>query len=103
MVINVLYKNTDFFKNNFIYLNLFLGAWVFIAVCRLSLVTVSWGYSQVNGAQASHCSGFFCCGAQAVGEQAQWLWSTGSVAWNFPRPRVESMSPALAGAFLTNH
>ena len=39
--------------------------WVFVAVCRLSLVVASGGYS-CCGAWASHCSGF-SCGAQALG------------------------------------
>ena len=37
--------------------------WVFVAVCGLSLVVVS-------GARASHCGGFSCNGARALGEQA---------------------------------
>ena len=31
------------------------------------------------GVQASHCSGFSCCGARALGTWAQWLWHVGSV------------------------
>ena len=30
------------------------------------------------GAQASHCSGFSCCRARALGARAQWLWLAGS-------------------------
>ena len=45
---------------------------------RLSLVAVSGGYSSLRrvgailrcGAQASHCGGFFCCGARVLGVQA---------------------------------
>ena len=40
--------------------------WVFIAVCRLSLV-VAMGLLSGCGAWASHCSGISCCGAQALG------------------------------------
>ena len=34
-----------------------------------SLVVVSGGYSLVFGAQASHCSGFSCWGARALGHE----------------------------------
>ena len=40
------------------------------------------------GARASHCGGFSCCGARALG-------------WDLPGPGLEPMSPALAGGFLT--
>ena len=45
----------------------------------LSLGVASWGY-----ARASHCHGFSCCGAQALGARASvvvahGLWSAGSV------------------------
>ena len=73
---------------------------------------------------ASHCSGFSCCGAQALGAwasvvvarglsscgswalkhslsscgaQAQWLCGM----WDLPRPGFEPVSPALAGGLLT--
>ena len=42
--------------------------WIFIAVLReLSLVAVSRGCSLVVIVWASHCRGFSCCGAQALG------------------------------------
>ena len=41
--------------------------WVFIAACGLSLVAASGGYSLLR---ASHCGGFSCCGARALGTQA---------------------------------
>ena len=56
--------------------------WVFVAVCKLSLVVVSRGYSSLRstgprpmgfsscGATASHCGGLSCCGAWALGTQA---------------------------------
>ena len=69
---------------------------VFIAVHGLSLVAVSGGYSLL------WCAGF----------SLQWLlllWSTGSRhvgfsscgMWDRPGPRLEPVSPALAGRFLT--
>ena len=43
--------------------------WVFVAVRRLSLVVANGGYSSC-GARASHCGGFSCCGAWALGTRA---------------------------------
>ena len=74
--------------------------------------------------QASHCSGFSCFRARALGTQASvvaayGLSSCGSRAlerrlsscgaqaqllhsmWDLPRPGLEPVSPALAGRFLT--
>ena len=68
--------------------------------------------------QASHCGGFSCCGARALGVRASvfvalWLRSCGSQAlehrlsscgtraqllhgmWDLPGPGIEPMSPAL--------
>ena len=76
------------------------------------------------GARASHCSGFSCCGARALGAQASvvvahGLSSCGSWGlerrlssccsraqllrsmWDLPRPGLEPVSPALADGFLT--
>ena len=76
------------------------------------------------GARASHCGGFSCCGARALGARASLvvvhrLSSCGSRAierrlsscgaraqllcgmWDLPRPGRESVCPALAGGFLT--
>ena len=76
------------------------------------------------GAWVSHCGGFSCCGAQTLGARASvvaacrlsscgsWalehrLSSCGTRAlllhgmWDLPGPGIESMSPALAGEFLT--
>ena len=75
-------------------------------------------------ARASHCGGFSCCGAWALGTQASvvvarglsscgsWtlecrLNSCGAWAlllrgvWDLPGPGLKSVSPALAGRFLT--
>ena len=64
------------------------------------------------GAQASHCGGFSCCGAQALGAQATvvairrlsscgaWAWLLHGM-WDLPGPGLEHVSPALAGRFLT--
>ena len=64
------------------------------------------------GARASHCGGFSCCGARALGAWASVVVargfnSCGSRAsllrgmWDLPRPGLEPVSPALAGGFLT--
>ena len=76
------------------------------------------------GAWASHCGGFSCCGAWALGVwtsvvAALGLSRCGSWAlehrfsscgaraqllrgmWDLPRPGIEPMCPALAGGFLT--
>ena len=63
-------------------------------------------------AWASHCGGFSCCGAWALGAGAsvvvaRGLSSCGSRAsllrgmWDLPGPGLEPVSPALAGGFLT--
>ena len=82
------------------------------------------GATLLCGVRASHCSGFSCCGARALGTQAsvvvaRGLSSCGGRAlehslsscgtraslvrgmWDLPRPGLEPMSPALAGRFLT--
>ena len=52
---------------NFIYLFIYLWLhWVFVALQRLSLV----GATVHCSARASHCSGFSCCGGQALGTLA---------------------------------
>ena len=99
-----------FFK--FIYFRL---RWVFIAVCGLSLVVVSGGYSSLRCAgfllrwlllwsTGSRCTGFSSCGTWALehglsscGARAQLLRGM----WDLPGPGLEPVSPALAGGFLT--
>ena len=56
------------FKNKFIYFYFWLCC-VFIAARGLSLVAAS-GATLRCGVQASHCGGFSCCRAQAVGTWA---------------------------------
>ena len=53
-----------FKKNKFILFIYFWLRWVFVAVCRLSLVVVSRGYPSL------WCTGFSCCGARALGTEA---------------------------------
>ena len=59
-----------FFFNKFIlFIYYFWLCWVFVAARGLSLVAAS-GATLCCGARASHCGGFSCCGAQAVGARA---------------------------------
>ena len=51
--------------NLFIYFYFWL-CWVFVAARGLSLVAAS-GATLRYGARASHCGGFSCCGARALG------------------------------------
>ena len=64
------------------------------------------------GAVASHCGGFSCCGARAVGAQASVVVASGLSScgarvqllhsmWDLPGPWIEPVTPALAGGFLT--
>ena len=97
--------------------------YLFIFGCVGSLLLHT-GFLQLWQAQASHCSGFSCCGARALGAWASVvvvcglsscdsravqcrLSSCGSWAqlfhnmWDLPGPGLEPVSPALAGGFLT--
>ena len=108
-----------FFLNKF-YLFMYICMYVCMYVCigcvGSSLLCVGFlqlwraGATLCCGAQASHCSGFFCCGAVLQARRLQQLWLVGSRAqaqqllrgmWDLPRPGLEPVSPALAGGFLT--
>ena len=56
------------FKNIYLFIYVWL-CWVFVAACRLSLWRA--GATLRCGALASHCGDFSCCGARALGAQAQ--------------------------------
>ena len=59
-----------FFLDKFIYLLIdFWLHWVFVVAHGLSLVVAS-GATLPCGVWASHCGGFSCCGARALGTQA---------------------------------
>ena len=67
-----------------------------------------WGGAVCCGAWASHCAGFSCFRAQALGAWASeatayglrscgpWTFTAHGM-WNLPRPGIRHMSPALAG------
>ena len=107
-------------SNFFLKIDLF----IFIFGCVGSLLLPA-GFIQLRRAgavlrcsvRASHCGGFSCCGARALGTRAsvvvvRGLQSAGSVVmthglellhgmWDLPGPGLEPMSPALADGFLT--
>ena len=117
----------------FLQINLFIYLFIYLFLAALGL---SWllrtGFLQLvqagatlpSSARASHCSGFSCCGAQALGTWASvvvvcglstcgsWalerrLSSCGTRAqllcgmWDLPGPGLEPVSPAVAGGVLT--
>ena len=106
----------SFLKKNFIYL--FWLCWVFFASWLFSSCGES-GLLSSCSVWASHCAGFSCCGAGALGyadfstqqlqlpgsrAQAQELWCMGLVAaWHVGSSRIrdQTMSPVLAGGFFT--
>ena len=61
----------------FFFFNFWLG-WVFVAACGFFLQLRLAGATLCCVAQASHCSGFSCCGLQA--RRLQQLWLAGSRA-----------------------
>ena len=116
------------FSNNSFKIYLFI--YVFLAALGSSLLRTGFLQLQRAGATlpcgvwASHCGGFSCCGAWALGVlasvvAARKLSSCGSWAlecrlsscgtralllrgmWDLPGPGFEPVSPALAGGFLT--
>ena len=113
------------FSDQFFFFNLFIFGCV-----GPSLLHAGFLYLRQVGAtlhfsvQASHCGGFSCCEARALGGRASvvvahGLSSCGSQAlerrlsgcgaraqllrgiWDLPGPGLEPMSPTLAGGFLT--
>ena len=113
-----------FFKIN-LFIYLFIVGCVGSSLLRADFLQLRQvGATLRCSAWASHCSGFSCCGAQALGARtsvvvARGLSSCGSWAlehrlsscgaraqllrgmWDLPGPGLEPMSPALAGRFLT--
>ena len=61
---------------------------IYLCLAALGLHCCTRAFSSYNeqgllsscGAWASHCGGFFCFRAQALGVWAQWLWCAGLVA-----------------------
>ena len=105
-----------YFLNFYLFIYFWLR-WVFVAVCGLSLVAVSGGYSSLWCAgfslrwllllwsAGSRREGFSSCGSWALehrlsscGTQAQVLHGM----WDLPGPGLKPVSPALAGGFLTH-
>ena len=89
--------------------------WVFIAVHRLSLVAASARLPASCSAWASHCGGFFCCGACPLGTGSLGVATLGPYSTDpvvvacklsFPRhvessrPGIKPVSPALADEWI---
>ena len=114
-----------FFKLINLFFNLFFFGCVGSSLLHVGFLQL-WraGATLCCGARASHCGGFSCCGAQALGARAsavvarrlsscglraleRRLSSCGTWAqllrsmWNPPGPGIKPVSPALAGGFLT--
>ena len=114
------------------FLILFIYLFIYLFLAELGLLLLRTGFLQLQQAgatlrcvaRASHCGGFSCCGARALGTWAsvvvaRGLSSCGSWAlqrrlsscgaraqllrgmWDLPRAGLEPVSPALAGGFLT--
>ena len=73
-------------------------------MATLDLGCCTWAFSSC-GAWASHCSGFSCGRAQALGDWASVVGSSWASLprsmWNLPGPGIKPMSPALAAGFST--
>ena len=87
----------------------FLLRWVFMAVCRLSLVAASgslsshcWGFSSCCSAWEVGCVGFSSCGSWAL--ECRLRNCDACIfhrTWNSPGSVIKPVSPAFAGRFLT--
>ena len=129
-VIGLLVGYIYIYFNKCIYVFIYFWlSWVFVAMCGLSLVVASRGYSSLLcagfslqwllllqstgsrrvgfgscGAGISGCADFSSCGTWALERR---LSSCGAWAyllrgmWDLPGPGLEPVSPALAGVFLT--
>ena len=117
---------------HFVWLLLFIYSFLIYFLAVLGLCCCAQAFSSCGergatlhcGAGASHCGGFSCCGARALGVWASvvvacglssyGLWalehrlsSCGARAlllrgmWDLPGPGLEPVPPALAGGFLT--
>ena len=75
---------------NFTYLFIFWLCWIFVAARSLSLRRV--GATLRRGTRASHCGGFSCCGAQALGVRAPVVaaWGLSSCGSRAPEHRLSS-------------
>ena len=87
-----------FFFKFLSFLIYFLVCWVFVTVWGFSSCG-KWGLPSTCGTQASHCCGFSCCEVWVQLLRHMGLLPRGM--WNPSGPRIEPISPALAGGFLT--
>ena len=120
--------------NSFFSVFLFIYLFIYLFIAVLGLRCCTWAFSSCGergllyssrcSARASHCRGFSCCKAWALGKRASvvapcGLRRCGSWAlerrlsscdarawllcgmWDLPGPGLKPVSPALAGRFLT--
>ena len=93
-----------FFFKLFIYLFIY-GCVGSSFLCEGFLQLWQAGATLHRGAQASHCRGLSCCGAQAPDAQAQQLWLTGPVApqhMGSSQTRAQTRVPCI-GRQIPNH
>ena len=77
----ILFRVSAWFSWTFIHIYLFIYDCAGSSLLgRLFCSYGKWGLLSSHGAQASHCSGFFCCGARALGAWALHLQCLGSGA-----------------------
>ena len=111
LVVNRDYIFSFFLKKIFFWLVHTVAIFIYLPVLALCCCTWDfsscrkWGLLPSCSAQASHCSGFSCCGAWALGHTGFNSWGTWAFLfhsmWNLSRPGIEPASPALAGVFLS--
>ena len=90
--------------------------WLYLAVCMLSLVVASRGYSSLQcmgfslrwllllRSMGSRHAGVRSCGSRALERRLSSCGAWASLlcgVWELPGPGLEPLSPALAGGFLT--
>ena len=90
----------------FLFIYIFCCAGSSLLLRGLSLVLSEWGLLfRWCSVRASHCSNFSCCGAWALGLEGFSSCGAGPQLprgmWGLPGPGIETMSPALAGRFLS--
>ena len=92
-----------FFSFKFIYFIVyFIFGRVGSSLLRAGFSLVGERGATLCGARASHCGGFSCCRARALGARASVVVAHRLHGmWVLPGPGLKPVSPALAGGFLT--
>ena len=97
---------THFLSSCYLFIVYFWSFWVFVAVCRLSLVSVSGSYSSSLQYMDFSLWVFSCCGAWTLGSRASevvvhWIRCPTVCGILVPRPGIKPVSSTLKGRFLT--